>query len=177
MSLKIKERLGEITKKAVIFALAPVGFILTRFIVGRLSTSREIADNLLISSGWTIIKPPTPLKINRRFQRISLSLEDCRHNVSTNEENLLFSDGTIINPPKDITVEILDEDGTEYRLESGGYGVNDFDSSTETFAVRSMSFKKKANDLPKNKSYVEVRIRSNKPFHCPRVSWINYNLK
>jgi hypothetical protein len=141
----------------------------------RLYIRRLMATNLLISSEWTIIKPQPPMVIKKRFQRISLELEDCRQNED--EDNLIFPDGAIINPESDIMVEISDEYGNRYRLESGQFGVSGYDAESETIKVNWAGFSNHPNDLPGNRRYREIRIRSEKPFHCSKIYWVDYDRK
>jgi hypothetical protein len=172
MPLEIKEKLTEALDTLILFILSPF----SSYIMGKMHVRREIACDVLISSEWTIITPQPPMKIEKRFQEISLKLEDCRHHNERN--NLIFPDGTVIKPEKEIFVEISDEYRNKYNLKGGRYKVNNYDEKSKTFAVHSAGFATKhPNDLPADRTYTEVRIRSKKPFRCKKIIWHNYNMK
>ncbi len=85
----------------------------------------------------------------------------------------MLSDGTVINPE----VEIFDENGNKYAMESRGAFINDYDDKSQTHGVVESTFKLKLNELPADRNYTEIRIRSDKPFTAKRVTWFNYDLK
>jgi hypothetical protein len=180
MPSKLGKKFEDLKDKAIEFALIPVGFVLSPialYSLKKMHIRREIAKDVLISSDWTVIKPRSPLKIRKRFQEILLLLENCQQNILKNRENLIFSDETVINSSKQITVEILDEDGNKYNLKSGKYTIGNFDEENGRVSVSSAGFKSLKVGLPKNKTFKEVRIRSEKPFQCKTVIWHDYDMK
>lgn len=180
MPSKFGEKFEDIKEKAFEIPVIPVEFVLdpvSNYFLGKMHIRQEIAKDVLISSDWTVITPGSPMKIKKRFQEISLLLEDCQQNILKNRENLIFSDGTVINPSKQITVEIFDEDGNKYNLKSGKYTISNFDEKNGRVSVSSAGFKSLKFGLPKNKTFKEVRIRSDKPFQCKAVIWHDYNMK
>ena len=136
-----------------------------------LSTRQEVASAVSISSEWTAIKPDTPMKIEKDFQSVLLRIEGTRQHSKKSE--LMLSDGTIINPE----VEIFDENGNKYAMESKGAFVNDYDDKSQTHAVVEATFSLQPNELPTDRTYTEIRIRSDKSFTAKKVTWYNYNLK
>ena len=159
--------------------LTPIDFLLrpvVRHYSKQMRIEREIASDVLISTQWKTITPQPPLEIKKPFQSVSLELQDCKRKFSKNAEDLVFSDGTVVNAKREIAVEILDEYGNKYRLKSGQYGVNDYDEISGTFVVRFADFKYPAC-LPKDRTYTEVRIRSEKSFRCKKIVWLDNKLK
>jgi hypothetical protein len=131
--------------------------------------SEEVASNLSISSDWTVIKPESPMKTRRDFQSVLLKIENSKHN---DKFDIILPDGTIVNPE----VEISDEYGNTYRLNSKSAFANNYDSESKTFELSYAGFSK-SGGLPEDRVYTEVRIRSDKPFVASKIIWHNYNLK
>ena len=140
------------------------------YMTGHMSVSQEIASNVSISSEWTVIKPESQMKTKRDFQSVLLKIENSKHNERS---EILLSDGTVVNPE----IEILDEYGNNYPLDSKSGVVNNYDSESKTFELNSAGFSKKSEKLPEDRVYIQVRIRSDKPFSASKVIWYNYNLK
>ncbi|HEY0457818.1 MAG TPA: hypothetical protein VGC97_01625 [Pyrinomonadaceae bacterium] len=153
---------------AVLLVLFPGYFA---YMSGHMSVSQEIASNVSISSEWTVIKPESPMKTKRDFQSVLLNIEGCK--THGKKSDLILPDGTIVNPE----LEILDEYGNNYPLDSKSGVVNNYDSESDTFELYSAGFSKKGGELPEDRVYTEVRIRSDKPFVASKIIWYNYNLK
>ncbi len=173
MQLKLKEKAFGVTLSLAGFFLNPIW----RISMKKMHIRREIAKDVLISADWTVFKPQPPMKIKKHFQEISLVLENCQQNASKNRANLIFSDGTVINPAKQIIVEIFDEDGIKYTLKSGRYSVGNYDEEKGRFSVSAAGFGSLKIALPRNKSFNEIRIFSEKPFHCKKIIWHDYIVK
>ena len=67
-------------------------------------------------------------------------------------------------------VEIYDEQGNMFQLHKTGFamGRNDY---VEFWPGAKNDF----TPLPRNRTYKSLRIRSNVPFVCERINWIDYN--
>jgi hypothetical protein len=76
---------------------------------------------------------------------------------------LVLPDGSIVRPQ----VELVSKDGTTYELNLPSLFIS---NTGEILAYFS------GDDLPKDKTYIKVRIRSDKAVRCNRVFWRNYNL-
>jgi hypothetical protein len=176
MPLKVKD----IKEKAFELALIPVEFVLNPialYLLGRMHIHQEIAKDVLISPDWTIITPCTPLKIKKGFQEVSLVLENCKKTFGKYRENIMFSDGTVTKPAKQIVVEIFDEDGNKYDLKSGSYSVGNFDDKTGTLFIVKLRFKPHKITLPRNKTFKEIKIRSDKTFQIKKIFWHDFDRK
>ena len=141
---KFEEKFEDLKGKAFELALIPVGFVLNPIALYFLKKNhirRAIAKDILISSDWTIITPQPALKITKRFQKVTLILENCKKTFGKYRENLMFSDGTVIKPANQIIVELFDEDGNKYDLKSGNYSVGKYDEKDNRVYVVSAGFK------------------------------------
>jgi hypothetical protein len=121
---------------------------------------QELAGPTITSPQWLEITPESPLKITRRRHLVALDLDK---SISTDQNGagLILRDGSIVRPQ----VELVSEDGTTYELNQPSL----FTSNTETLAYFT------GEELPKDKTYVRVRIRTDKPVRCKRIFWRNYN--
>lgn len=120
----------------------------------------ELAGPTITSTEWLEITPESPLKITRQRHLVALDL-DKSIRTEQNGAGLILRDGSIVRPQ----VELVSEDGTIYELNRPSL----YESATETLAYFT------GEDLPKDKTYVRVRIRSDKPVRCKRIFWRNYN--
>jgi len=174
MPSKVREKFEDIKDKAFELALIPVEFVLNPLALHylkKMHIRREIAKDVLISSDWTILSLKPSIKIEKRFQEIILNIEDYEGNVPSSvddgfEENepdlskVILQDGTVLNPQ----VQIMSRDGNKYDLEFG-------------YRVKTVGFKSKFGELPKDKKYIQIRIRCDRPFLCKKVIWHDYTLK
>lgn len=129
-----------------------------------------VGENVLINSDWTEILPQQPLEIKKRLQRISLEVTCEKH---INHEDTLWSleDGTIINPQ----IEIVDDFGNTFELEGGQANVTP--KNSEIFIASSLGFSYKNCRIPKDRTYTKIRIRNDQTFLCPKIIWLNYEMK
>ncbi len=129
-----------------------------------------VGENVLINSNWTEILSQQPLQIKKRFQRISLQVL-CEQNLDQ-EENLWFlADGTAIHPQ----VQIVDEFGNTYELKGGQAGGHHKD--LDIFVASSLGFSYKPCGLPKDRTYTKIRVRNDQTFLCPKIIWLDYEMK
>ena len=121
---------------------------------------QELAGPTITSTQWLEITPKSPLKVTRQRYLVTLDLDK---SISTerNGAGLILPDGSIVRPQ----VELVSEDGMTYELNQPSL----FTSATETLAYFT------GEALPKDKKYVRVRIRTDKPMRCKRIFWRNYN--
>ena len=124
---------------------------------------RELAGPTTTTSEWLEIAPKSQLKVERQRHMVALELDE---SIRTENEGsgLVLPDGSVVRPQ----VELIDEDDETYELNVPSLFVSA--SKGQTLAYFS------ARDLPKNKSYIKVRIRSDKPVRCKRIFWRNYNI-
>jgi hypothetical protein len=130
----------------------------------------EIAADVLITSEWTEILPKLPLKIQKRLQRISLQIR-CEQNLDQEEDIWFLANGTVIHPQ----VQIVDEFGNTYELEGGQAGGHH--KSLDIFVASSLGFSYKPGGLPKDRTYTKIRVRNDQTFLCPKIIWLDYEMK
>ena len=123
---------------------------------------QELAGPTTINAQWLEITPKSPLRITRQRHLVALEL-DKSIRTGAGDARLILPDGSIVRPQ----VELVSDDGKTYELNQPSL----FAANTgETLAYFS------GDDLPREKAYVRVRIRSDKPVRCNRMFWRNYNL-
>jgi hypothetical protein len=143
---------------------------ISNWLIKKMYDSEIVGENILITSDWTEILPQQPLKIKKRFQRISMRIL-CEQNLDQEENIWFLEDGTVINPQ----VEIVDEFGNTYELEGGQAGV--IPKNSEIIVASSLGFSCKSGGLPENRTYTKIRVRNNQTFLCPKIIWLNYEMK
>src|SRR5688572_18018063 len=129
-------------------------FLLKSLLQLPMYVDREIARDVTINKDWVEFTPKSPLKISRRFQAVTLGINDARYNTETDQ--MFLGDGTHINPE----VQISDIAGNWYPLNGRSYTAGDFDDETSTFRVGSASFKTRDPQLPSDGEFKTIRIRS-----------------
>lgn len=124
---------------------------------------QELAGPTTTTSGWLEIVPKSPLRVERQRHMVALEL-DKSIQTENDGSGLVLPDGSVVRPQ----VELVDEDGETYELNVRSLFISP--SKGKTLAYFS------GRDLPTDKSYVKVRIRSNKSVRCQRIFWRNYNI-
>lgn len=147
--------------------LVPIGFFVIS-ITGKLYRwyspylDQELAGTTTTGSQWLEIVPKSPLRVERQRHMIALDL-DRSINAEREGSGLVLPDGSIVRPQ----VELVGQDGTIYELNKPSFFLS---NTGEILAYFSGS------DLPSDKAYIKVRIRSDRPVRCNRIFWRNYNL-
>lgn len=131
---------------------------------------REIASNVRISGEWTEIIPLSPMKINRRFQLIGLHVYGAYIPIESHEDGFYLPDGVEVRPE----VRISDTNGNWYSLEGGGFTLGE--GGGEFQNISRADYKAYPN-LPQDKQFRSIRLRSETPFVCRKIVWQNYDLK
>lgn len=121
---------------------------------------QELAGPTITTTQWLEITPESPLRITRQRHLVALDL-DRSIRTGVGGARLILPDGSLVSPQ----VELVSSDGVTYELNEPSL----FESTTETLAYFT------GEDLPKDKTYVRVRIRTDKPVRCRRIFWRNYN--
>ena len=131
--------------------------------MGRLPTltDRDIAGSTAISSQCWEIKPTPPLKTSGKTSLVILELEG-DYTPDFQSQMLRFPDGTLGMPE----VQLVDEHGNVFPLHFLMVHHRDRSGSP---VMGGAGFG--APDLPTDRSYGEVRVRSDKPMKCSRVIW------
>ncbi|HKO42104.1 MAG TPA: hypothetical protein VJU84_02350 [Pyrinomonadaceae bacterium] len=123
---------------------------------------QDITGPVTIPDEWLELVPNKPLRVERQIQKIVLDL-DKSVKLERDGWGLVLPDGSIVQP----AVQLIDENGQVYNLDVASSWSNP--STGVTYREFSMA------DLPKDKSYRMVRLRSAKPVPCRRVFWRSYN--
>jgi hypothetical protein len=119
---------------------------------------REIAGPTIISSEWLEIVPDQPLRTERQIQYLVLDVADPFEPVYESW-SLRLKDGSLVQPK----VQLIDESGKVYDLTS------------PALDEKGIGFRN--SDLPQDRAYRTVLIRSDKPIHLSRIYWRCYNQK
>jgi hypothetical protein len=123
---------------------------------------REVSGPITISNEWMEITPKEPLRAERQIQFLVLDL-DKSIRAERDGWGLVLPNGSITTPE----VQLIDKDGIIYGLTQPSVWL----SPSTGVTLRQFS----SPDLPKDKVYRAVRIRSNKPVRCDRIFWRSYN--
>jgi len=122
---------------------------------------QELAGPTTTTSQWLEITPRSPLKVERQRHLVALELDKSVH-TEDGGSGLVLPDGSVVRPQ----VELIDQDGESHELNVASLFLS---NQGEILAYFS------ANNLPEEKTYIKVRIRSTRPIHCNRIFWRNYN--
>jgi len=122
----------------------------------------KLSDDFTASDQWVEFRPQSSLKADKTFQWVLLDLQapfrDDIYSEGTGPlqgKGILMPDGQVINPD----VELIDQYGNSFNLiykgARGGpiYGYL------------------RPDQLPKDREYVAIRIRSPRPFKCKAIYW------
>ena len=124
-------------------------------------TDRDIAGSTAITSQWLEIKPAPPLKTSGKTSLVILELEG-DYTPDFQSQMLRFPDGTLSMPE----VQLVDDHGNAFPLHFLMVHHRDRSGSP---VMGGAGFG--AADLPTDRSYRELRVRSDKPMKCSRVIW------
>lgn len=120
----------------------------------------EIARDILISSEWKKISVGGLLKLEREKQFLVIVLDESFEKVLL-EKGIRVPSGEIINPE----IKLIDKEGNEYSL------VYDGSRGEKNVIYRPII------ELPKNKIYEEIMLKSDIPIKANQILWTNYNAK
>jgi hypothetical protein len=124
-------------------------------------TDRDIAGATEITSQWLEIKPDPVLKPSSQMPLVILELEG-DYAPDFDSQSLRYPDGTLGAPD----VHLVDEQGNIFPLHF--LMVHHWDRSGSS-ALGGAGFG--ASDLPRDRGYGKVRIRSEKPMKCSKIIW------
>ena len=124
-------------------------------------TDRDIAGSTAITSQWLEIKPTPLLKPSGRTSLVILELEG-DYTPDFQSQMLRFPDGALCMPD----VQLVDEQGNVFPLH---FLMVHHRDRTGSNVMGGAGFG--TPDLPADRSYSEVRVRSDKPMKCSKVIW------
>lgn len=144
-----------------------VSTVITIWIAGRIYRwynpylDRNIAGPTTIDSTWMEFEPEAPLKVERQIYQVALEL-DGSIKKEPGAWGIMLPDGSIVK----MEVQLVGDDGITYDLDSPSFF---FAYTGETLVKFSR------RDLPRDRTFVKVRIRTDQPINCRRIFWRNYN--
>jgi hypothetical protein len=123
----------------------------------------KISGPVAIGEEWIVIHPALPLKAEKTFQWVYLDLEPpfqddlYKEGTGPNKgKGILMADGEVINPE----IEVIDQHGNKFPLVwRGGVGLS---------PKYGLPY---PNELPRDREYTTVRIRSPRPIKCKAIFW------
>ena len=122
---------------------------------------RDISGPVTITSEWFEITPQEPLKPEREVQNVIVWFAIPYQ--TGNPPALIFEDGATVTPE----VQLVDRQGNTFNLRasaaaSTGFGYRCCDGVFD-------------KELPKDRTYRSVRIRSARPIQASKIVWRCYN--
>ena len=144
----------------LVVVLAFVFFILPR--MGPLPnfTDRNIAGVTAITSEWLEIKPDPMLKVSGKTPLVILELEG-DYTPDFGAKKLRYPDGMFSAPE----AQLIDDRGNVFPL----YLLMAHHRNRSSNDLGGAGFG--SLDLPGDRSYVKLRIRSEKPMKCSKIIW------
>jgi len=124
-------------------------------------TDRDIAGDTAITSQWLEIKPTPVLKPSSKTSLVILELEG-DYMPDFQSQMLRFPDGKLGMPD----VQLVDEQGSVFPLH---FLMVHHRDRTGSPVIGGAGFG--APELPADRSYAKVRLRSDKPMKCSKVIW------
>ncbi len=128
----------------------------------------KLSGPLTIDDQWIELQAKTPLKADKTFQYVVLELEPpFKFDLLSDGrgpdkgKGILMPDGEVINPE----IEVIDQNGNSFRLIYAG-GTGAFRSSDDTKYGYPYP-----NELPRDRFYSRIRIRSHLPIKVKTIYW------
>ena len=124
-------------------------------------TDRDIAGATAITSAWLEIKADPALKVSSKTPLVILELEG-DYAPEFGSQKLRYPDGTLGAPD----LQLIDDQGNVFPLHFLMAHHRDRSGSN---AMGGAGFG--TSDLPRDRSYSKLRIRSEKPIKCYKIIW------
>jgi hypothetical protein len=124
-------------------------------------TDRDVAGSMAITSQWLEIAPAPALKPSGKASLLILEL-DGDYTPDFQAQMLRFPDGTLGMPE----VQLVDQQGNVFPLH---FLMVHHRDRTGSNVMGGAGFG--APDLPTDRSYGKVRVRSDKPMKCSKIIW------
>lgn len=122
-----------------------------------------IAENVLVTNEWTDINVAPGLEARHRSQSLNLRITGFDLGANNSLSEIKLPDGTVARPE----IELYDEDGNRLTFRHIGFSRKYFDAVVF----------KPVESMAKDRTYSRIRIRSNVPFTCQEIYWIDYDPK
>lgn len=124
-------------------------------------TDRDIAGATAITSQWSEIGPVPALKPSSKQSLVILEVEG-DYTPDFQAQMLRFPDGSLGMPE----VQLVDQQGQVFPLH---FLVAQHRDRTGSSVMGGAGFG--APDLPKDRSYIKLRVRSDRPIKCSKIIW------
>jgi len=124
-------------------------------------SDRDIAGPTAITSQWLEIKPDPDLKPSGKTSLVILELEG-DYAPDFQSQRLRFPDGALGMPE----VQLIDEQGNVFPLH---FLMVHHRDRTGSNVMGGAGFG--TPDLPRDRSYGKVKVRSDKPMKCSKIIW------
>lgn len=122
-----------------------------------------VAKGLLVAGEWTDVAIDPAVTAAKQVQSINLRIDDFRADRDANGSDIKLPDGTVVEPE----IELYDEFANKVDFRHSGFVRKTYDDVV--FSPDS--------ELPKDRRFTKLRIRSNVPFSCGEIYWMDHNLK
>ena len=140
-------------------------FVYINFFFGKYLKETDLESNLLITSDWKEIDIKKLVKIEKDINYISILLEPpYKTFTSSGGGGIKTPSGEVFNPE----IKLLDEDGKEYLLAYGG---------SRLFSNNEYANYRYQVNLPVDKKYEKMLIRSDTPIKTQKIIWSSYNAR
>lgn len=140
-------------------------FVYINFFFGKYLKEIALENNLLITSDWKEIDIKNLVKIEKDINYIAILLEPPYKTFTVSGSGgIKIPSGEVVNPE----IKIVDEDGKEYLLAYGGSR----NSNNNEYA----NYQYQVN-LPIDKKYEKLLIRSDTPIKTQKIIWSSYNVR
>lgn len=127
---------------------------------------RELSGPITISSEWLEITPKEPLRAERVVQYLYIYTTK-PFEPDNRSWGIRLADGSVVVPE----VELVDQQGNIYNLKASSFSLED---PTRANVISGIGFSA-LEELPKDKVYRAVRIRSDQPIQCSKIIWRCYD--
>ena len=126
-------------------------------------SERSISGPLTLSSNWIEIIPAKPIRAAKQHQDIVLYVDPAEGLVKDNlhMERIQLASGALLKPE----IQLFDQNG------------NEFTAAIENYAGNKNGLLGRISELPTERTYTKLRIRSDKAVRLSRVVWHCWNGK
>lgn len=125
---------------------------------------RDVALNFTVTPEWQEIVPQAPLTVSRSRQTVYLMIDGFDREIGNPGWDIKMPDGSVTKPE----IQIVDDSGNVYDLSARSWA----GSSAGFSLAKPMGA---VSDLPLDRTYPKIRIRSNAGFTCSKIIWDNKN--
>jgi hypothetical protein len=141
-------------------------FVYINFFFGKYIKETVLESNFLITSDEKEIDIKNLVKIEKDINYISILLEPSYETITFSDGGgIRIPTGEVVNPE----IKLVDEDGKEYLLAYGG--------SRSSAPRNEYANYRYEVDLPVDKKYEKVLIRSDIPIKTQKIIWTGYNAR